>query len=297
MKKNDSEWLYTISPKKSLINLNFVEIWRYRDLLLLFVKRDIITLYKQTVLGPLWYFIQPLFTSVIFTLIFNNIANIDTGNGIPPFLFNLIGITTWNYFSTCLTGTSDTFKSNQNIFSKVYFPRVITPLSGVLSNVIKFGVQLLVFILFYIYFYISLVDTQMTARPNEYIALLPFVILLMALLGLGLGMVISSMTTKYRDLSFLVGFGVQLLMYASAVMYPLSLIEEKVRNGSIPEIAGYLVAYNPMSTIIELMRYITLSTGEFSLFNLAYTTIICVLIFLIGLIIFNRTEKSFIDTV
>jgi len=297
MKKNDSDWLYTISPKKNLVSLNFGEIWRYRDLLLLFVKRDIITLYKQTILGPLWYFIQPLFTSVIFTLVFNNIANIDTGNGIPPFLFNLIGITTWNYFSTCLTGTSDTFKANQNIFSKVYFPRVITPISGVLSNVIKFGIQMLVFVLFYIYFWLKLDDSQMKAIPNEYLILFPFIILLMALLGLGLGMIISSMTTKYRDLSFLVGFGVQLLMYGSAVMYPIALIQEKVTNGTIPEIAGYFVTYNPMSTIIELMRFITLSSGSFSLFNLVYTSVICVLIFLIGLIIFNRTEKSFIDTV
>lgn len=297
MNKNDSEWLYRISPKNNIVSLNFGEIWRYKDLLILFVRRDIITLYKQTILGPLWYFIQPLFTSVIFTLIFNNLANIDTGNGIPPFLFNLIGITTWNYFSTCLTGTSDTFKSNQNIFSKVYFPRVITPLSGVLSNVIKFGIQLLVFIIFYIYFSISLDSTQMSATPNMYILLLPIIILLMALLGLGLGMIISSMTTKYRDLSYLVGFGVQLLMYASAVMYPISLIQEKVKDGTLPEIAGYFVAYNPMSTIIELMRFITLGSGSFSLFNFVYAIIVSVFIFLLGLIIFNRTEKSFIDTV
>ena len=204
----EKEWLYTISPKKGVINLNFKEIWYYRDLLLLFVKRDVITLYKQTVLGPLWYFIQPLFTSIIFTLVFNNIAEIKTGNGVPPFLFNLAGISAWNYFSACLTGTSDTFKKNQGIFGKVYFPRVIIPMSTVLSNLIKFGIQLLVFICFYIYF------VFFTNLANEiYITIavlwLPLLVLIMALLGLGFGMIISSMTTKYRDLSFLVSFGVQ----------------------------------------------------------------------------------------
>nr|WP_159017974.1 ABC transporter permease [Algibacter sp. L3A6] len=288
VKNND--WLYTISPKKKLINLNFKEIWRYRDLLLLFVKRDIITQYKQTILGPLWYFIQPLFTSVIFTLIFNNLAAIPTGNGIPAFLFNLAGITSWNYFSTCLTGTSDTFKSNQGIFGKVYFPRVITPLSVVFSNIIKFGIQLLVFISFYIFF-VFFTDKASNALPQITIILLPILILFMGLLGLGLGMIISSLTTKYRDLSFLVGFGVQLLMYGSAVMYPLSYFKEKV-----PEYA-WIVAYNPMTTIIELFRQMTLGIGAFSISNFIYAGVVSIICFLIGLVIFNKTEKSFIDTV
>ncbi|WP_397362210.1 ABC transporter permease [Olleya sp. R77988] len=284
------DWLYTISPKKKMVNLNFKEIWQYRDLLFLFVKRDIITQYKQTILGPLWYFIQPLFTSIIFTLIFNNLAAIPTGNGIPAFLFNLAGITSWNYFSSCISGTSDTFKANQGIFGKVYFPRVITPLSVVFSNLIKFGIQLLVFISFYIYF-VFFTDKAFNAIPQITIVLLPVLILLMGLLGLGLGMIISSMTTKYRDLTFLVGFGVQLLMYGSAVMYPLSYFKEKV-----PEYA-WLVEYNPMTTIIELFRNMTLGVGEFSISNFAYAGLISILIFLIGLVVFNKTEKSFIDTV
>lgn len=284
------DWLYTISPKKKLIDLNFKEIWRYRDLLFLFVKRDIITQYKQTVLGPLWYFIQPLFTSVIFTLIFNNLASIPTGSGVPSFLFNLAGITSWNYFSACLTGTSDTFKANQNIFGKVYFPRVITPLSVVFSNLLKFGIQLLVFICFYFYF-VFFTTQAAHAVPQSALILLPFLIIFMGLFGLGFGMIISSMTTKYRDLTFLVGFGVQLLMYGSAVMYPLSYFKEKV-----PEYS-WIVEYNPMTTIIELFRYMTLGVGDFSINKFIYAGSISILVFLFGLIVFNKTEKTFIDTV
>ncbi|MEL0651255.1 ABC transporter permease [Algibacter sp. TI.3.09] len=288
--EKNNNWLYTISPKRKLIDLNFKEIWRYRDLLFLFVKRDIITVYKQTILGPLWFFIQPLFTSVIFTLIFNNLAAIPTGNGVPSFLFNLAGITSWNYFSTCLTGTSNTFKANQGIFGKVYFPRVITPLSVVFSNLLKFGIQLLVFVLFYIY-YVFFTDQVVLARPQLAMVLLPCLVLFMGLFGLGFGMLLSSLTTKYRDLTFLVSFGVQLLMYGSAVMYPLSYFKTRV-----PEYA-WLVEYNPMTTIIELFRYMTLGIGQFSWANFIYAGVISVVIFLIGLIIFNKTEKTFIDTV
>jgi lipopolysaccharide transport system permease protein len=288
VKNND--WLYTISPKKKLIDLNFKEIWRYRDLLFLFVKRDIITQYKQTILGPIWYFIQPLFTGVIFTLIFNNLAAIPTGDGIPSFLFNLAGITSWNYFSSCLTGTSDTFKANQGIFGKVYFPRVITPLSVVFSNLIKFGIQLLVFSCFYLYF-VFFTDSAYNAIPQLSILLLPVLIAFMGLFGLGFGMIISSMTTKYRDLTFLVGFGVQLLMYASAVMYPLSYFQEKV-----PEYS-WVVEYNPMTTIIELFRYMTLGVGDLSISRFLYAGTVSIVFFLVGLIIFNKTERSFIDTV
>ncbi|WP_339916363.1 ABC transporter permease [Yeosuana marina] len=292
----DSNWLYTISPKKSVINLNFKEIWYYRDLLLLFVKRDVITLYKQTILGPLWYFIQPLFTSVIFTLVFNNIADIKTGNGVPSFLFNLAGITAWNYFSACLNGTSDIFKQNQGIFGKVYFPRVIMPMSTVLSNLIKFGIQFLVFICFYIYF-VFFTDVAFNTFPTVGIIWLPLVVFIMAFLGLGFGMMISSMTTKYRDLTFLVGFGVQLLMYGSAVMYPLSLIQDKVSQGKLPDWVGAFIEYNPMTTIIELFRHITLGVGTFSLSKLGYATLVSIMVFLLGLIVFNKTEKTFIDTV
>jgi len=221
MKKE--KWLFEISSETKLIDLNLKEVWQYRDLLMLFVKRDLITLYKQTILGPLWYLVQPLFTSVIFTLVFNNVAGIQTG-GIPPFLFNLAGITTWNYFKECLTATSDTFKKNEQIFGKVYFPRIIMPMSIVVSNLLKFGIQLLILIAFYIYyaFYLGAV-----IRPNKYLFLFPILVVCMGILGLGLGMIISSMVTKYRDLTFLVSFGIQLLMYISLVVIPLSLFQEK----------------------------------------------------------------------
>jgi len=284
----DENWLYTISSKHKLINLNFKEIWRYRDLLLLFVKRDVVTLYKQTILGPLWYVIQPLFTSVIFTLIFNNLANIPTGDGVPAFLFNLAGITSWNYFKECLTGTSNTFTKNQNIFGKVYFPRVIMPMSIVVSNLLKFGIQLLVFIVFYLYYVFA---KGANVLPNINLLLLPLIVLVMALLGLGFGMLISSMTTKYKDLTFLVQFGVQLLMYGSAVMYPLSYFEEKLPNYS------WLVEYNPIAIIVETFRNMTLSTEVFYIDKFIYAIVFSILIFLMGLVVFNKTEKSFIDTV
>ena len=286
----ENQWLYTISSKKKLIDLNFNEIWRYRDLLFLFVKRDIVTVYKQTILGPLWYIIQPLFTSVIFTLIFNNLANIPTGNGVPAFLFNLAGITSWNYFKECLTGTSNTFTSNQNIFGKVYFPRVIMPMSLVVSNLLKLGIQLLVFIAFYIYYVFFTLEASQVS-PQKAIVFLPFLIVLMGILGLGLGMIISSMTTKYRDLTFLVTFGVQLLMYGSAVMYPISYFKEK-----LPEYA-WLVEYNPIAVIVEAFRNMMLNTGNVQISDMIYVTVISVIVFILGLIVFNRTEKSFIDTV
>ncbi|MGC1204440.1 MAG: ABC transporter permease [Flavobacteriaceae bacterium] len=278
------QWLYTISSKKKLIDFNFKEVWQYRDLLLLFVKRDVITVYKQTVLGPLWYIIQPLFTTVIFTLVFNNIAKISTG-GIPPFLFNLAGVVCWNYFKECLTGTSDTFKKNQAIFGKVYFPRVIMPLSIVLSNLIKFGIQLCIFFIFYLVFIIQ----GSLVRPSGYIVFFPVIVLVMGLLGLGLGMVISSMVTKYRDLSFLLNFGVQLLMYISLVMLPYSLFEA---NGF-----AWAVDYNPMAYVIEFSRFLLLGEGTTSAFGVVYTLIFAIVVFLLGILIFNKTEKSFIDTV
>ena len=285
MKKDN--WLFEIKPKDKLLRLNLKEVWQYRDLLMLFVKRDVVTVYKQTVLGPLWYLIQPLFTSLIFTLIFNNIASISTG-GIPPFLFNLAGVTTWNYFKECLTATSDTFKKNEAIFGKVYFPRVIMPLSIVVSNLLKFLIQLSIFIAFYIFYLIKGYDLS----PSKFVFIYPFLIVLMGLLGLGLGMIISSMVTKYRDLTFLVSFGVQLLMYVSAVMYPITLIQEK-----LPQKFNWIVIYNPLAQIIEISRNILMSTGDFKLFQVGFATAITVVILLLGLIIFNKTEKNFIDTI
>jgi lipopolysaccharide transport system permease protein len=283
IKKTD--WLFVITPKAKLINLDLKEIWQYRDLLMLFVKRDVITLYKQTILGPLWYLIQPLFTSVIFTLVFNNVAGIKTGS-IPPFLFNLAGITIWNYFRECLTATSDTFKKNESIFGKVYFPRIIMPLSIIVSNLLKFGIQSLIFIAFYLYY---VVIKHVGVAPNIYLLLFPLLVLCMAMLGLGLGMVISSMVTKYRDLTFLVSFGVQLLMYISLVVIPFSLFQEKG--------VEWLVKYNPMAYIIEFGRFMLLGEGNISQFGIIYTVGFSVLVLLIGTVIFNKTEKTFIDTI
>ena len=289
-KLNEESWLYTISSKKKLIDFNFTEIWKYRDLLFLFVKRDIITLYKQTVLGPLWYLIQPLFTSLIFTLIFNNLADIPTGEGVPNFLFNLAGITSWNYFKECLVGTSDTFKKNENIFGKVYFPRVIMPMSVVVSNLLKFGIQIMVFIGFYLY-YVFFTTKAEAAQPQLSLLFIPLLIFLMALLGLGFGMIISSMTTKYRDLTFLVQFGVQLLMYGSAVMYPMSYFKDKLPN------YYWFIEWNPIAIIIESFRSMAFGSGDLDTYKLTYTVIMSFVVFLIGLVIFNKTEKSFIDTI
>jgi len=279
-------WLFEITPKNKFFTLNLKEIWQYRDLLFLFVKRDVITVYKQTVLGPLWYLIQPLFTSITFTIIFNNVAGISTGS-VPPFLFNLAGITVWNYFTACLTGTSDTFKANAAIFGKVYFPRIITPLSVVISNLIKFGIQFLIFIFFYIFYYFKGNNLSL----NTSIIFFPLLVIIMGVLGLGLGMLISSLVTKYRDFTNLIGFGIQLLMYLSAVMYPMELVKDK-----LPKL-GWVVEYNPLAYTIETTRYMLLDIGSISALGLIYTVFFTVIVFLIGLLIFNKTEKSFIDTV
>jgi lipopolysaccharide transport system permease protein len=284
--QTNTTWLFEITPKNKFFSLNLKEVWQYRDLLMLFVKRDVVTVYKQTVLGPLWYLIQPLFTSITFTIIFNNLAGIDTGT-VPPFLFNLAGITVWNYFTACLTGTSNTFGANAGIFGKVYFPRLIVPISIVISNLIKFGIQFLIFIAFYIFYYLK----GATVGLNGSVVFFPFLIVLMGVLGLGLGMFISSLVTKYRDFSNLIGFGVQLLMYLSAVMYPMALIKEKLPT------YGWLVQYNPLAYIIETARYMLLNVGQISIWGLGYTFLVTVIVFFVGVLIFNKTEKSFIDTV
>ncbi|MBP6758353.1 MAG: ABC transporter permease [Flavobacterium sp.] len=282
----DQDWLFEITPKNKFFSLNLKEVWQYRDLLLLFVKRDVVTVYKQTILGPLWYLIQPLFTSITFTIIFNKVAGITTGT-VPPFLFNLAGIMVWNYFTACLTDTSDTFKKNAAIFGKVYFPRVIMPLSTVISNLLKLGIQFLIFVAFYLFYYFQGAAISL----NGSLLFFPLLIALMGILGLGLGMLISSMVTKYRDLTYLIGFGVQLLMYLSAVMYPMALIQNKM-----PDYA-WLVHYNPLAYIIETTRYMLLGIGDISVLGLVYTVCATILLFLVGLLVFNKTEKSFIDTV
>lgn len=285
---NDQPWLYEIAPKGKLLSFNFEEIWRYRDLLLLFVKRDIVTYYKQTVLGPLWFLIQPVITSVVQFVIFNKIAQIES-DGINYFLFALAGNTLWFYFADCFKSTSDTFKSNQNVFGKVYFPRVIVPMSVTISNLLKFGIQFLFFICMLAYF----IFKGKAPLPNWEIVFLPILLLQMALLSLGFGMIISSMTTKYRDLSFLVGFGVQLYMYLTPVVYPTSLVVSKLKP------YGYenLVYLNPLTSIFEFFKYSFLGSGEFTAFGLIYSATFSIVIFLVGLLVFNKTEKNFIDTV
>ncbi len=283
---SDSDWLFEITPKNKFFSLNLKEIWQYRDLLMLFVKRDVVTVYKQTVLGPLWYLIQPLFTSITFTIIFNSVAGIRTGS-VPPFLFNLAGITVWNYFTACLNGTSNTFGSNAGIFGKVYFPRLIVPISIVISNLLKFGIQFFIFIVFYGYYYFQGAAISMNGSSLFF----PLLVALMGILGLGLGMIISSLVTKYRDFTYLIGFGVQLLMYLSAVMYPMALIQEKLPT------YGWLVQYNPLAYVIETARYMMLNVGQVSILGLVYTISITIIVFILGLLVFNKTEKSFIDTV
>jgi lipopolysaccharide transport system permease protein len=284
--KESENWLYTISPKKSVFELNFKEIWTYKDLLFLFVKRDLVTVYKQTILGPLWFLIQPLFTAVIFTLIFNNLANFDTG-AVPGILFQMSGITAWNYFKECLTATSTTFTKNQNLFGKVYFPRVVMPISITISNLLKFGIQLLILIGFYGFYLIKGVEVY----PNDKLYLFPVYVMMMGLSGLGLGMIVSSFATKYRDLVQLLNFGVQLLMYISAVPFTLSEAQNKLGN------YFWIMEYNPLAQIIEGFRYMIINTGAFSWSGFFFALSFSVIIFLIGLGIFNRTEKSFIDTV
>lgn len=279
-------WDLEIKPHNQLLDLHLKDVWHYRDLLSLLVRRDFVSFYKQTILGPVWFFIQPLFTTIIFTFVFGNLAQIST-DGLPQPLFYLAGITAWNYFAECLTKTSTVFKDNANIFGKVYFPRLIMPLSIVVSNLIKFGVQMLLFLLLMAYYYFN--NTHL--HPNFHILLFPFLVLLMAGLGLGLGMIISALTTKYRDLAFLVTFGVQLLMYATTVIYPLSTAIEKY-----PKYA-WIIKYNPMTPIIETFRYGFLGNGSFSWHSLLYCVITTIIILIFGIIIFNKVEKTFVDTV
>lgn len=277
------KWDKEITPKKSLFDLNLNQIWKFRDLLFLFVWRDFVSVYKQTILGPLWFFIQPILTSITFTIIFGNFAQIST-DGMPKIIFYMAGITMWNYFADCLNKTSNTFVVNQGLFGKVYFPRLIVPLSIIVTNLLKFGIQIILFIVFWTYFYL----TTDTMQPNWYILIFPLLIIIMAALGLGFGMVISALTTKYRDLTFLIGFGVQLLMYASPIIYPMSTVPEKYQ---------WLIKLNPMTSIIDTFKHALMGTGSFDLYNLLYSCVFAVCILFLGLVVFNKVEKSFIDTV
>lgn len=280
------EWDLVIEPQTSLFELNLKDVWRYRDLLWLLVKRDFVSFYKQTILGPLWFFIQPLFTTIIFTFIFGNLAGLST-DGLPQPLFYMAGITAWNYFADCLTKTSTVFRDNANIFGKVYFPRLIMPLSIVVSNLVRFGVQMLLFFVM-IGYYLLQNEMGRLFQPNIYILLFPVLILLMALLGLGLGLIITALTTKYRDLAFLITFGVQLMMYATTVIYPLSAAPAKYK---------WLIELNPMTGIIEAFRFGFLGQGEFTINTFGYSVIFTLISLVLGVIIFNKTEKTFVDTV
>lgn len=274
---------YKIDSKVSVFSLNLKEVWHYRDLLQMFVKRDFITFYKQTILGPLWFIVQPLLTTLIYVILFGNIAKLST-DGIPQVLFYLSGITIWNYFSESLTKTSTVFKDNANMFGKVYFPRLIMPLAIVSSSLMKFLVQFGIFIVVLLY-YVIFTDT---IKPNIWILFTPFLIFLMAIFALGMGMIFSSLTTKYKDLVFLLSFGIQLFMYVTPVVYPLS---------SLPENFRFLGVINPLSPLFECFRYAYLGTGSFTIESLVISTIIIILILIVGTVIFNRVEKTFMDTV
>lgn len=286
MNSTDQSWDQEITAKSNILDLKLKEVWHYRDLLFLLVRRDFVSFYKQSILGPFWFFIQPLFTTIIYTFVFGNLAAIPT-DGLPQPLFYLAGITAWNYFADCLTKTSSVFSSNADLFGKVYFPRLIVPISIVLSSLIRFAVQLLLFIIMMAFYWLK----GAPVNPNGYIMLFPALLLIMAMLGLGLGMIISSMTTKYRDLTFLIGFGIQLMMYLTTVIYPLSTVKVKFSKYS------WLVEYNPMTTVIETFRYGFLGQGTLSLTSLGITLGITIVILLSGVVVFNRVERSFIDTI
>ncbi len=282
--RHNEDWSLVIKPKTGLLEINFRELWRYRDLVLLLVKRDFVSFYKQTILGPIWFLVQPLLTTLMFLLVFGRIAQLPT-DGVPAILFYLAGVTCWSYFSEALTKTSETFTANANIFGKVYFPRLIIPLSIVVSAMMRLGVQLILFFAvlgYYIFFTDS--DTHLTWAA----ALFPILIIMMGLLGLGLGLIFSALTTKYRDLRFLLTFGVQLLMYATPIVYPLSLAPEKYI---------WLIVANPFTAIIETFRFGFLGAGAFNPVYFTYSAVATLIILLTGVLIFNKVEKNFMDTV
>jgi lipopolysaccharide transport system permease protein len=280
--KNET-WTKIIRPKRSIFDLRLREVWRARELIMLFVWRDFVSVYKQTILGPLWFFIQPVLTTIVFTVIFGSVARLPT-DGLPPFLFYMAGNTIWSYFSACLVATSNTFNANAGIFGKVYFPRLSIPISVIISNLISFGIRFGMFLLFWIYFMLS--GTEIHIR--WWILILPLLLLIMALLGLGFGVIISSLTTKYRDLQQLVGFGVQLLMYATPVIYPLSTIQGGWR---------WVILANPMTPIVEVFRLAFLGVSAINPLSLLYSAGFAIVVFSIGVVIFNHVENTFMDTV
>lgn len=280
----DEKFTLVIKPHQKLWQVDLKEIWRYRDLMTLFVKRNIVVQYKQTVLGPLWYIIQPLLTVIMNMVVFGGIAKMST-DGVPQALFYLAGNVCWLYFSSCLTGTSSTFTANAGMFGKVYFPRLVVPLATVTSNLVRFGIQLLLMLIVYLYF----VFTGTDVCPNWTLALLPVYIIMLAGLGLGFGIIVSSMTTKYRDLSILFTFVVQLWMYGTPIVYPLSMVtNETLRT---------LMLINPVTSIIEAFKYSTLGQGFFSWSALGYSFAFMCVLLILGVVVFNRVQRSFMDTV
>lgn len=280
----EEQWDKITKPKRHLFDLNLLEIVKSKDLLFLFVKRDFIAIYKQTILGPLWFFIQPILTTLIFTVVFGKIAGIST-DGLPRILFYLSGITFWNYFSECLIKTSNTFIENQNIFGKVYFPRLILPISIVCSSLLKFGIQFLLFLVIWIYY---LYHHEYTIEPNLYIVLFPLLIVLTGLLSLGIGIIITSITTKYRDFRFLIQFGIQLWMYATPIIYPLSSLSGNLQT---------MAMINPMTSVIETFKFSFLGEGVFSWLHVGYTALFTLITLIFGIVLFNKTEQNFMDTV
>ena len=283
MRDEDKSWDIEIQPRSKRFSLNIKEIWKYRDLLQMYVKRDITTMYKQTILGPLWFIIQPLFTTITFMFIFGNIAKIST-DGLPQILFYLCGIMGWNYFAECLGRTSSTFMSNAGVFSKVYFPRLVVPISSTISTLIKLGIQLLLFLAIYLYYYLNGANIQ----PNIYILLFPLLVIMLAGLALGFGIIISALTTKYRDLALFFGFVTQLWMYATPIIYPLSAMPPKYM---------WLIELNPLTSIMEAMRFGFMGAGTFSWWSLSYSFAFTVVIVIVGAGMFNKVERSFVDVV
>ena len=282
MTEPQQQWTETIESTHSLFDLKLGEVWRYKDLVYMFVKRDFVSGFKQTILGPIWFFINPIFTTIVYLIVFGSIAGLST-DGAPKILFYLAGVTLWNYFSTCLTSTSTVFTSNAAIFGKVYFPRLVMPLTIIISNLMRFGVQMVLFIAAFLFYYFK-GDVQ----PNLWILATPFLIVLMAAFALGMGMIFSSLTTKYRDVQLLLGFGVSLFMYVTPVIYPLSALPAKLKT---------IAFYNPLSGIFECFKYGWLGVGEFSASMLLISSVIIFALLAIGTVVFNKVEKGFMDTV
>lgn len=284
MKKEN--WDLIIRPHQRFFDLNLREVWRYRDLVMQFVRRDIVAVYKQTLLGPVWFIVQPILTTIVFTFVFGNLAGLAPDN-VPTALFYMAGIIPWNYFSECLMKTSTTFTGNASIYGKVYFPRLVMPFSVVISNMAKLGIQLIILAIVWLYYYLKGgYDFQLSAA----LLLLPVVIIIMAGLGLSLGILISSLTTKYRDFAFLVAFGVELLKFASTLIFPLFLIKNDTYRT--------IIYANPMTSIIETFRYALMGKGaEFNPMALLYSAVFMVVVFFVSALLFNRVEKSFMDTV